>query len=85
VALSEGTSFDFQFGNARTEAAANPEETGEESSEATSPEDEATDDTGQGPVLGNVLVTVARVAGILVLVLAGAIAVLFVLSRRRRY
>jgi hypothetical protein len=36
-------------------------------------------------VLGNVLVTVARVAGILVLVLAGAIAVLFVLSRRRRY
>jgi LysM repeat protein len=85
VALSEGTSFDFQFGNARTEAAANPEETDEESSEVTSPENERTGDTDQGPLLGNVLVTVARVAGILVLVLAGAIAVLFVLSRRRRY
>lgn len=85
VALSENTSFDFQFGNARTEAATNPEETGEESSEATSPEDEGAGDADQGPLLGNVLVTVARVAGILVLVLAGAIAVLFVLSRRRSY
>jgi murein DD-endopeptidase MepM/ murein hydrolase activator NlpD len=84
VALGEGTSFDFQFGNARAEGAANPEETGEESGEATSPEDEGTGDTDQSPLLGNVLVTVARVAGILVLVLAGAIAVLFVLSRRRR-
>ncbi len=83
VALLEGTSFDFEFGNAREEAAESPEETGE-GSEIIQPEEE-TDEAGQGPLLGNVLVTVARVAGILVLVLAGAIAVLFVLSRRRRY
>jgi LysM repeat protein len=85
VALGEGTSFDFQFGNVRTEAATNPEETDEEGTESSSSEDESTGDTDQGPLLGNVLVTIARVAGILVLVLAGAIAVLFVLSRRRRY
>jgi LysM repeat protein len=83
VALGEGTSFDFQFGNARTEETANPEET-DEDTETTSPE-ESTDETSEAPLLGNVLVTIARVAGILVLVLAGAIAVLFVLSRRRRY
>jgi LysM repeat protein len=85
VALGEGTSFDFQFGNARTEEAADPEESAEEGAEPSSSEDEGASGTGQSPLLGNALVTVARVAGVLVLVLAGAIAVLFALSRRRRY
>lgn len=85
VALGEGTSFDFQFGNARTEETTDPEESAEEGAEPSSPEDEGASGTGQSPLLGNALVTVARVAGVLVLVLAGAIAVLFALSRRRRY
>lgn len=79
VALAEGTSIDLQFGTARTE----PAETPEEDEEAAPPEDEETD-AGEGVVLADALTTFARVAGILVLLLAGAIAVLFVLSRRRR-
>ncbi len=82
VALGAGTSFDFEFGSARIEEAPDSEETDEEAE--TSPPDESGGETGGAPLLGNLLVTVARVAGILVLVLAGAIAVLFVLSRRRR-
>ncbi|MGD2103840.1 MAG: LysM peptidoglycan-binding domain-containing protein [Anaerolineae bacterium] len=80
VALAEGTSFDLQFGNARS--------TGEESPEATSEpapsSDEQTPGGGGSDLFGGVLTTVARVAGILVLVLAGAIALLFFLGRRRQ-
>jgi hypothetical protein len=85
VALAPETSFDFQFGNARTEGVASSEETGEGDPETTSANTEGTDQTDEGSLLGNILVNVARVAGILVLILAGAIAVLFVLTRRRRY
>jgi LysM repeat protein len=85
VALAPNTSFDFQFGNARTEAVASSEETGDGNMETTAANDEGASETGEGSLLGNILVNVARVAGILVLILAGAIAVLFVLTRRRRY
>jgi hypothetical protein len=85
VALALGTSFDFQFGNARTETVASSEQTDEENTETTSGDEEAASETDGGSLLSNVLVNVARVAGILVLILAGAIAVLFFLSRRRRY
>jgi hypothetical protein len=53
--------------------------------QATEGENPGTDQTNQGSFLGSILVSVARVAGILVLILAGAIAVLFFLTRRRRY
>jgi LysM repeat protein len=85
VALAPETSFDFQFGNARTEAVASAEETGEGNTETTSASDEGASETDERSFLGNILVNVARIAGILVLILAGAIAVLFVLTRRRRY
>jgi LysM repeat protein len=85
VALAEGTSFDFQFGNARTESVASSEETGQENTETTSTGAEGSGEAEEGSFLSSILVNVARVAGILVLILAGAIAVLFFLTRRRRY
>lgn len=86
VALAEGTSFDLQFGNARTTASAgSEEEADQETSETASSSDENLADTDSRNLLGNVLTNVARIAGILVLILAGAIAVLFFLTRRRRY
>ena len=89
VALAQGTSFDFQFGSARTDTGAASGETtaegeGSPSSEADSTTDEA-DEENERSLFSRILVNVARVAGILVLILAGAIAVLFVLTRRRRY
>ncbi len=83
VALAEGTSFDFQFGAARIEEVESPEET-EEEEVGTGPVEEEPAGPGEGLVLADALAIFARVAGILVLILAGAIAVLFVLSRRRR-
>lgn len=80
VALAEGTSFDFQFGNARSEEAATSEESDEPAST-----DEREGGSGGNLLLGGVLASVARIAGVLVLILAAVIAVLFVLARRRRY
>jgi len=96
VALAEGTSFDLQFGNARTTAAGETEgtEEGEEVAESESTDASASGGGGESSssgednesdLLSRVLTNVARVAGVLVLILAGAIAVLFFLTRRRRY
>lgn len=84
VALAEGTGFEFQFGNVRSEEANNPSE----SDEPASPENEnGNENNGAngGSTFGRVLSTAAKVAGVLVLMLAAVIAVLFVLSRRQRY
>lgn len=80
VALAEGTSFDFQFGNARSQEAATAEESGEPPST-----DERAGGSNRNPLLSGVLASVARVAGVLVLILAAVIAVLFFLARGRRY
>jgi LysM repeat protein len=91
VALAAGTSFDLQFGNARTAAAAEEGETGDETEsgqdgdETTASVGEGTDETGGAQLFGVVLTNVARIAGVVVLILAGAVAVLFFVSRRRRY
>lgn len=86
VALAEGTSLDIEYGSARTGEPLSPEGPDEEEeTESTLPEDETSSGPTEALLSGNVLVTVARVAGVLVLLLAGAIAVLFVLTRRRRY
>lgn len=95
VAVAEGTSIDLQFGNARTAAETEAGEAIEEEVEevlAEESEQEAPDavvsgdeDTTTDDVVGRVLANIARVAGVLVLILAGAIAVLFFLSRRQRY
>ena len=92
VALAEGTSFDLQFGNARTTAAADTGDSEQADSETTETSTSGSEGESSGgggdndsDLLSRVLTNVARVAGVLVLILAGAIAVLFFLTRRRRY
>ncbi len=85
VAVAEGTSLDLHFGNSRTSSEEGSEDTEEESTERPPSEAESGAETSEDDRLSSVLRTVARVAGILVLILAGAIAVLFFLTRRRRY
>ncbi|RLC87822.1 MAG: hypothetical protein DRJ03_04795 [Chloroflexi bacterium] len=75
VGLPKDTQLDFQFGDARSE---NPDEVAEptqESEELTEPENRTT--------ASRIFSTVAKVSGILVLLLAGGVAVLFFLNRRR--
>ena len=48
-------------------------------------ESSSSGEDNESDLLSRVLTNVARVAGVLVLILAGAIAVLFFLTRRRRY
>jgi len=84
VALAQGTGFDLQFGNTRTTATSGEEEEQEPTDATPSGSDTATDEDGNDG-LSRILTNVARIAGVLVLILAGAIAVLFFLTRRRRY
>jgi len=80
VAVAEGTSLDIQFGDVRGEGPAAP-------SEATEPApvsgDEGNEPTNGTSAVGTIFATVAKVSGILVLLLAAGMAVLFVLNRRR--
>ena len=76
VALVGGTSFEHQFGDMRSEGAAPDETIGS----SPGPEGEG-ERTGQ-QAFGRFLSTVAKVSGVLALVLAVGIAVLFVLDRR---
>ena len=80
VAVAEGTSLDIQFGDARSEGPAAP-------SEATEPApasgDEGNEPANSTSAVGTIFATVAKVSGILVLLLAAGMAVLFVLNRRR--
>jgi LysM repeat protein len=77
VAVAEGTSFELRFGNVRSES---PETPGEVPTSAP----EGADGGGSGDrTIGSIFATVAKVSGIMVLVLAAGVAVLFVLNRRR--
>ncbi|MEA3338560.1 MAG: LysM peptidoglycan-binding domain-containing protein, partial [Chloroflexota bacterium] len=78
VGLPEDTSLDFHFGDARSENPDDPDEAVEptqEGEEPAEPEDETT--------ASRIFSTVAKISGILVLLLAGGVAVLFFLNRRR--
>lgn len=78
VAVAEGTSLDIQFGSSRGEGAEAPGETTEPepaSAEGSEPE--------EGSALSRTFATVAKVSGVLVLLMAAGVAVLFVLNRRR--
>ena len=77
VAVAEGTSFGIQFGNVRSE---NQETPGDASPSASEGEGENGSDNG---TIGSIFATVAKVSGIMVLILAGVVAVLFVINRRR--
>ena len=78
VGLPEGESFEFQFGDVRSE---NPESPGEVV-EPTQEGEEPTEPAGE-TTASRIFGTVAKISGILVLLLAGGIAVLFFLNRRR--
>lgn len=80
AALAEGTSLELQFGNARDSG----EEAPPDEAPAPGPEEETGESGGgSGLNVGGLLSTVAKISGVLVLVLAAGIAVLFVLTRRR--
>jgi LysM repeat protein len=79
VALAEGTSLDLQFGNVRGENPTTPGETAE-SMPVGGDDNEPTDGDS---TFRRVFAIVAKVSGVLVLVLAAGVAVLFVLNRRR--
>jgi LysM repeat protein len=79
VAVAEGTSLDIQFGNMRGESPAAPGET----TEPTPASEEGNEPADGGSAVSSIFATVAKVSGILVLLLAAGVAVLFVLNRRR--
>ncbi|NLE44734.1 MAG: LysM peptidoglycan-binding domain-containing protein [Chloroflexi bacterium] len=81
VALSEGTSMDLQFGNVRDETA--PATEPGSTSPINNPED-TTDEPGETTLPQRILSTAAKVAGVLVLLLALGAAGLFILTRQRR-
>jgi LysM repeat protein len=78
AALSESSSLELQFGNVRDESA----DTGMEPANPGEDAEEEGNEEG-GSRVSRLLTTAAKVSGIIVLVLAAGIAVLFVLTRRR--
>jgi LysM repeat protein len=80
VALAEGTGLELQFGNVRSEGAATPGETAQPETAGEGDENKPADDES---TFRRLFAIIARVSGVLVLVLAAGVAVLFVLNRRR--
>ncbi len=78
VAVAEGTSLDIQFGNVRSETSEASDETTEPAPVGEEGNESASDSTA-----GRIFATVAKVSGIMVLILAAGVAVLFVINRRR--
>ena len=78
VAISEDTSWDLQFGNARSESPAAPGETADPT-----PTSEGNNEPAGGSTFSSVFATVAKISGVLVLILAIGVAVIFALNRRR--
>jgi len=79
VALAEGTSLELQFGNVRSEGQVAPGETAEPTTEGENAGGSGDDNS----TFRRIFAIVARVSGVLVLILAAGVAVLFVLNRRR--
>lgn len=75
---AEGESLNISFGNVRSEGAINPVETGEPY-----PVGEEENDQPSSSNFGRVFSVLAKASGVLVLLLAVGMAVLFVLNRRR--
>jgi LysM repeat protein len=81
AALSEGSRLELQFGNARSDDVGEPATGGEEAGEpAPSEEPETPAESGS---VSTIFSTIAKVSGILVLVLAAGVAALFIFTRRR--
>jgi hypothetical protein len=81
VGVAEETSIEVGFGNVRGES----EEGSEEATEA-APENEEESDQGEtsgGSTVNRIFSTVAKISGVLVLLLAAGMAALFVVNRRR--
>ena len=80
VAVAEGTTLDIQFSNVRSEGGVPASET----NEPTPSEEQNSEQVDNGgSAVSGIFATVAKVSGILVLLLAAGVAVLFVLNRRR--
>ncbi|MFQ6100912.1 MAG: LysM peptidoglycan-binding domain-containing protein [Anaerolineae bacterium] len=79
VPLVEGTSLDIQFGNARSEGSETPSEAAVPAPASGS----GHEPSGGSSVFDRVFATVAKVSGILVLILAAGVAVLFFVNRQR--
>jgi LysM repeat protein len=76
VAVAEGTSLNIQFGNVRGEGSASEETT-------PTPEAEEEGTSSAGATVRRIFSTIARISGIVVLLLAAGVAALFVINRRR--
>ncbi len=85
VSVAEGYPLDIQFGNVRDEAAAT--DTGEEIPTISTEENPASEDetatANDASPFRRLFATVAKVSGIMILMLAAGVAVLFVLNQRR--
>jgi hypothetical protein len=81
VAVAEGTSLSIQFGNVRGEGSLTLDEEPTEPTAAGEEGDNPPSNSNSN--VGNLFATVAKVSGVLVLILAAGVAVLFVLNRRR--
>ncbi|HDQ72159.1 MAG TPA: LysM peptidoglycan-binding domain-containing protein [Chloroflexi bacterium] len=81
VAVAEGTRLDVQFGNVQIEGT----ETITESEEIPSPVEGNQEESSNVSRTGRVIATLAKAGGILVLLLAGAIAVFFAFNRQRMF
>ncbi len=80
AALTEGARLELQFGNVRSDGTGQPADGEGSESE---PAGEGNSGNSAGSAVSAVLSTIAKVSGILVLVLATGVAVLFVFTRRR--
>jgi len=80
AALTEGARLELQFGNTRSEGAADPADS--VGSEETTPAEGESSESDGGSA-STILSAIAKVSGILVLVLAAGVAGLFVFTRRR--
>jgi len=80
VGLPEGTSLDFQFGNTSNESTTDPPNEG---TPEITPEGNGSNNTGKITTAERIFTIVAKASGILVLMLAAGLAVLFFLNQRR--
>lgn len=78
AAVAEGTIIDIQFGATRSTGAEDPAQ-----ADVATSEEGAEEGGSGGSSVGKIFSTVAKVSGVLVLLLAAGMAVLFVLNRRR--
>ncbi len=84
VAVAEGTSLDLHFADVRGEGATTPGEADEPTPTSARGGDGGDNESTSSSTFGAIIGTAMKIGGVLVLILALGVAVLFVLTRRRR-